>query len=277
MADMLVFGYVAEDGSDAARERMAAFAIIVANLSSLEIVTCRAHSYTELAAFVHKAKVDFAWLPPIPYIALARHDRVTPLVSLRRAGHSEFYSVLVVRADSKIANPRDLQGKRAAWVDPHSASGYALPRIGLSAVGVDPRVAFSAEKFLGSHEGVIRAVVSRRADFGATHGGLDEEGTIGRGAWLDMPGADRAIRVLATFGAIPADLIAARSDLEVATRERLTRAFMVAVKEPKNRLLLRDLFGVDEFRRGAAPGYQEFREAVMRASSEGLLEGEETS
>jgi len=275
MAEMLVFGYVAEDGSDAARERMAAFAVIIANLTNLEIVTCRAHSYTELTSFVHKEKVDFAWLPPIPYIALTRHDRVIPLVSLRRAGHSEFYCVLIVRADSGLTNPRELVGKRAAWVDPHSAAGYTLARIGLAAVGGDPRVAFAAEKFHGSHEAVVRAVVAKRADFGAAYAGLDEQGAIGRGAWLDMPGAESRIRVLATFGAIPADLIAARNDLTSAVRDRLTRAFMAAVKEPKNRLLLRDLFGVDDFRRGPPPGYEEFRDAVMRASADGLLEGEE--
>src|ERR1019366_4546477 len=66
MADMVVFGYVAESDSDASRERMVAFAVRLAKLTGLEVVTCRAHSYTELAELVHKDKVDFARLPPIP-------------------------------------------------------------------------------------------------------------------------------------------------------------------------------------------------------------------
>lgn len=274
MAEMLVFGYVAEGDSDTVRERIGAFAVIVAKLAGVEIVTCRAHNYTELAELVHHEKVDFAWLPPIPYIALARHKRVTPLASLLRAGHSEFYSVLIVRNDSWIATPRDLVSKRAAWVDPHSASGYVLPRIALAAIGVDPRTAFVAERFYASHEAVVRVVLAGDVDFGATYAGLDEEGVVGRGVWMDVPGAENAIRVLATFGAIPADVFAARSNVTEALRERVTRALILAAKDGKNQLLLRDLFGVDEFRRGAPPGYDGFRDATMRASDEGLLEGE---
>jgi phosphonate transport system substrate-binding protein len=273
MADMVVFGYVAESDSDASRERMVAFAVRLAKLTGLEVVTCRAHSYTELAELVHKDKVDFARLPPIPYLALVRHDRVTPLVSARREGRAEFYCVLVVRRDAPIANPRDLEGKRAAWVDPHSASGYVLPRIALAAVGVDPRVAFREEKFYQSHDAVLRAVLEGRADFAATFAWLDREGNVGRGAWLEIPGAEDAFRALATFGAIPADVIAARSQLDEATRERIAAALLRLVEEDP--ALLQDVFGADELRRGPSPGYAEFGEAVMRASSGGLLEGEE--
>jgi phosphonate transport system substrate-binding protein len=276
MADeIVVFGYVAED--DSARERIAGFAVAVSKLANLEVATCRAHTYTELTELLHKEKVDLAWLPPIPFMALARHDRVVPLVSLRRAGHSEFYSVLIVQKDSAIRTPLHLVRKRAAWVDPHSASGYVLPRIALAAVGVDPRTAFATEKFYASHDAVVRAVLSGHADFGATFADPDEKGTVARGAWLDVPDGDTKIRVLATFGAIPGDVMGARVDVPAAIRERFTRALILAAKDADNRLLLRDLFGVDEFRRGAPPGYDEFREATMRASSEGLLEGDEKS
>jgi phosphonate transport system substrate-binding protein len=272
MADMVVFGYVAESDTEASRERMVSFAVKLAKVTSLEVVTCRAHNYTELASLVHKDRIDFAWLPPIPYLALVRHGRVTPLVSARRVGRAEFYCVLVVRRDAPIANPRDLQGKRAAWVDPHSASGYVLPRIALAAVGVDPRVAFSSEKFYESHEAVVRAVLDGKADFGATFAWLDREGNIGRGAWLDVAAAPDAFRVLATFGAIPADVVAGRSQLDGPTRERLTGGLMQVAEDAE---FLQSVFGVDELRRGPSPGYAEFGAAVMQASSSGLLEGEE--
>jgi phosphonate transport system substrate-binding protein len=269
---------VAEGGSDVARERMVAFSVKLAKLTGLEVVTCRAHSYTELAALVHQDKIDFAWLPPIPYLALVRHGRVIPLASARREGRAEFYSVVVVRADSSITNVRHLVGKRAAWVDPHSASGYVLPRIALAAVGVDPRSAFQTEKFYEAHERVLRAVLDDEADFAATFAWLDREGNVGRGAWLDVAssdasGAGKGFRVLATFGAIPADVVAARSELDGALRERLTTALLAVEAEAPG--FLKEVFGVDELRRGPSPGYAEFGEAVMRASESGLLEGEE--
>jgi phosphonate transport system substrate-binding protein len=277
MGDMAVFGFVAEGGSEAARERMVTFSVKLAKLTGLEVVTCRAHNYTELAALVHQDKIDFAWLPPIPYLALVRHGRVIPLASARREGRAEFYCVLVVRADGAITNPRHLVGKRAAWVDPHSASGYVLPRIALAAVGVDPRTAFRTEKFYEAHEAVLRAVLDDAADFAATFAWLDREGNVARGAWLDVAssGTDKGLRVLATFGAIPADVVAARTELDGALRERLTTALLGVEADAPG--FLKEVFGVDELRRGPSPGYAEFGEAVMRASESGLLEGEEKS
>ena len=275
MSEMVVFGYVPENESDAARERMVSFAVALAQRSGLAVATCRAHNYTELAELVHKEKVDFGWLPPIPYLALTRHGRVVPLASARSAGRAEFYSVLVVRRGSSIANPRDLPGKRAAWVDPHSASGYVLPRIALAAVGVDPRTAFSTEKFYTTHDAALRAVLDESADVAATFAWLDASGNIGRSVWLDIPGAQQALRVLATFGAIPAGVIAARTNLDERIRERIADAVLEVAKDDSMRPLLRDLFSADDLRRGPSPGYTEFSAAVTRASSAGLLEGEE--
>ena len=78
----------------------------------------------------------------------------------------------------------------------YSASGYVVPRVGLAAVGVDPRVAFAEERFWHSHEAVVRAVVAGRADFGATYAGVGPGGEITRGSWMDVQGADEAVRVL---------------------------------------------------------------------------------
>jgi ABC-type phosphate/phosphonate transport system substrate-binding protein len=81
--------------------------------------------------------------------------------------------------------------------------------------------------------------------------------------------------VLATFGAIPADVIGARGNLEPELCKELTRALIVASTEPVNRALIRAAFGVDSFRRWNPHGYEQMREATMDASSRGLIEGDE--
>jgi len=118
-------------------------------------------------------------------------------------------------------------------------------------------------------------VLDGRADFAATFAWLDREGNVSKGAWLDIPGAQDAFRLLATFGAIPADVVAARTQLDEPIRERITTGLLTISADKDNPGLLQDVFGVDELRRGPSPGYAEFGEAVMRASAGGLLEGEE--
>jgi ABC-type phosphate/phosphonate transport system substrate-binding protein len=274
MGDMLVFGYVA-DASRAPQERMVAFAVAVSRVSGVELGLCKAHSYTELTELVQHKKVDVAWLPPLPFIALERFELVKPLVSLQRDGYAAC-SVLIVRADAEVVDPRGLRTKRAAWVDPHSAAGYVLPRIGLSAVGVNVRSAFLAERFFGSHEAVVRAVVERRADFGATYAGADESGKIVRGAWMDAPDTAGAVRVLATFGTVPADVIGAGAATGDATRTALATALADLANRSEYRAMLREVFGARSLRPWTTDAdYEAFKKATMTATSQGLLDGEE--
>jgi phosphate/phosphite/phosphonate ABC transporter binding protein len=275
MAEMIAYGYVAGDASPTAKERMAQFTLLLGKQGALEVAVCETSSYEDLARAVHEKQIDVAWLPPIPFIALEKRGDVVPLVSHHRGGSPEHCSVLIVHKFSPIPDLATLHGTRAAWVDKHSSSGYVLPRIEMAAAGVDPRATFAAERFFGSHQAVVRAVVDRKADVGATYAGVDATGAIVRGAWLDMPDADEHVRVLATFGAIPGDVTAARADLPDLVREKIAWALVALSHDKQNRLLIDDVFGVEEFRRGIAPGYNDLRRATMDASDEGLLQGDE--
>jgi phosphate/phosphite/phosphonate ABC transporter binding protein len=276
MAEMLVFGYVAssQSTSPSARERMAEVSIELGKNAGCEIVILEAKSYDDLAQAMHRKEVDVAWLPPIPYLALERREEVVALVSNHRDGRAPYHSVLIVNAKSLLYTPADVQGKRAAWVDPRSAAGYVLPRIELAEDGIDLR-SFQGEKFFGSHDAVAQAVIEGRADFGATYAGLDGKGAIVRGPWMDLPNGEESIRVVAVFGAIPGDCIAARSDVAQTLREKLTGALVRMSHDKSNRLLLRDVFGIDEFRRFNAGSYGGLRDAATAAAKRGLLDGDE--
>ena len=273
--DVIVFGYAGQGASTALRERVAQFSTVLGKLAKAELAVYDATSYEDLAHAIVRGDVDFAWLPPLTFVALERRNAVVPLVSAQRQGDTAFHSAIIVAKTSDFHEPEDLAGARAAWVDRYSASGYVVPRVGLAAVGVDPRVAFAEERFWHSHEAVVRAVVAGRADFGATYAGVGPSAEITRGPWMDVHGADDAIRVLVSFGAIPGDVVAATSDLPAPKRDALTRALLALSREPEHRLLLGDAFGVDEFRRWVSAGYDALRRLAEDASKRGLLEAVE--
>ena len=86
----------------------------------------------------------------------------------------------------------------------------------------------------------------------------------------------RIAKALATFGAIPPDVIAARVELPAFVCESLTHAFMHASADEQLKRLLSNLFGSHaEFKRGTPDGYLEFCRATMKASQDGLLQEEE--
>ncbi len=269
---MIVFGYCGASAPPALRNRFARFAEVLGRRSKLEVSLFESSSYQELAKAVVAGYVDVAWLPPVPFLTLDRRGAVAPLVHMHRGGSAAFHSAVVVRKDAPIATPADLRGMRAAWVDEHSASGYVVPRLRLAALGVDARVAFAEERFWRSHEAVVRAVVERRADFGATYAGIADDGAVARGPWLEMPAAADAVCVLVAFGGIPGDVVAARSALDAETRDRLLRTLLGMSRDKKSRLLASDAFGVDEFRTFAPEGYDELRKLSEAGIASGLID-----
>jgi phosphonate transport system substrate-binding protein len=268
----LVFAYCAHASSTATKKRMKDMLALLGKFACVELEPRPLDTYPELLACMDKGEADVAWLPPISFILLERRKKVTPLVSHHRGGRAEFHSVLLVRTASKIHTIAGLKGARAAWVDKHSAAGYVLARIQLAALGLDPRTELASERFYGSHDAVVRAVVGEKADFCATYARLDRAGAPARGAWMDLPGAEAAVRVLATFGTIPSDVIATRADLDPETRSMVRQALIDAAFDVKGAMLVHDVFGVDEFRPWTDSGYTTLRRAMIRAAAEGLLE-----
>jgi phosphonate transport system substrate-binding protein len=229
-------------------------------------------SYEVLANCMREKTIDLAWLPPILFVHLEREGLAMPLVSHVRAGAASFHAALIVRAKSNVRTIASMRGARAAWVDPQSASGYVLPRIQLVALGIDPRTTFSDERFCGSHEGVVEALMSGAADVGATFATVNGAGVVSRGGWSDVPGGTEAVRVLTTFGSIPSDLIAVRTNLERRIAEAIGRGFVAASHDPVMGPLAKDLFGVEEWRLGSTESYAALRRAISDAAAHGLLD-----
>ena len=269
---VLSFGYVAPNATAHARLDMATFWIEVGLASGFEIMVTEHASYEALTRAFIGGEIDFAWLPPIPFVALERRKGAVPLVTHHRDGSSHFHSVIVAHRAAGMKTPADLVGKRAAWVDKYSASGYVLPRIELAKLGIDPKTAFSTERFYHSHSATVRAVLERRADFAGTWIGRDAAGAIVRAPWQDMVGGE-AVRIIQTFGIVPSDTIAARPTLAVGDAEKVRKALIATAKTLPD--LVRDLFGVDDFRPWTSEGYELLHTTTAQASNDGLLEGVE--
>jgi phosphonate transport system substrate-binding protein len=196
---------------------------------------------------------------------------ICPLVAHQRP--DGFHSALIVAAGSSYQRLTDLEGARAAWVDEDSASGFLLPRIALARAGVDPRRAFSAERFFGSHEAVARAITRGVSDVGATYAGVDASGALTRAPWLSLEAEEAArVRVLARIGDLPSDATVARAGLPAAKRERVARALLAMSSRPKHRPLLARLFGIERFVRWLPSAHDDFRREIDEARRAGVLD-----
>jgi phosphate/phosphite/phosphonate ABC transporter binding protein len=263
----IVFGVVVPPASGTVGRDLDALTQALSEHAGMRIERYDASNYATLAADVRASRVDFAWLPPIVYVRLT--DAMTPIGSIVRAGKSDYEAALVVRADSRIKTLEGLRGARAGWVDPWSAAGFVLPRVRLALLGVDPRETFRSERFFGSHRAAMEALMDGDCDVAGTFARSDEYGNVVTGAWSLIEGAD--VRVLASFGAIPPDVIAVRTQLPEGHRDALLGAFRGACEEEPARSVVRQVFGGDTFREGLASGYGALKSALDVAAARGLF------
>ena len=273
----VVLGYAAPEAHSKSQRRMSMLAARLAEIGGVDVSVTPLSSYDRVAQLIHHREIDLAWLSPIPLIALARNRRVVPMLSLHRDQQLHYRCALIVSSSCHMTTFEELRGKRAAWVDRQSASGYVLPRIELAVHEIGPRN-LAGERFFGSHGGVVRAVASGRADFGATFARVAAGGGVTgvTGPWSQTPLA-RSIRVVTTFGDVPADAIAARADLDRGVRERVTHALRAMTKGASDRELLATAFGVHEFRVPRRSMYDALRKTVYEAFCDGLLESDATT
>lgn len=254
----LVFGLVATAQNHQAEAQFEALAAWMREHAALDLKRNAATTYYDLASSVRDGSSDVAWLPPVAYAWLA--EAVTPLGSIVRDGKTGYASALVVPQGSGIESLGELRGTRAGWVDPWSAAGYVVPRIELARSGIDPATFFESESFYGTHRQALVAL--RRGD-------CDVAGTY-VGAWSELEGMN--VRVLGTFGEIPADVVAVRRNLAPAPYEQALAAFRAACSDPAAKPLVRAVFGGDELHEGIQAGHATLRHAYERAVASGLFD-----
>ena len=265
----LVFALTWQRNTEPIGPRMAALTRWLGTKLECNVIPRCALSYEELVPMFDSGHVDIAWLPPIVHWHLDRAKLARSLLVNERAGHAEFSSVLIGRKGSGHTTVETLQGARAAWVDPWSASGYVLPRIALAERAIHPQTTFLEERFFGSRDAALHAVAAGRFDVTATFAYFEGDRMV-RCGWDEIPDASSQFEVIFRAGDIPSDCIATARSMSDETRERVAAAFEAAMTDPAAAELLRSTLHVEHFRRGE-PKDDELSASLTRARETGLL------
>ena len=85
-------------------------------------------NYTGLIEAMKAKKVDFAFFTAMTYVA-AEKDAGAKVLLKKVWKDPFYYSAILTKADSKIKKLEMLQGKKIAFVDQKSTSGYLYPQV----------------------------------------------------------------------------------------------------------------------------------------------------
>ena len=127
--------------------------------------------FQEVSDVVKGAKVDFILVNSGLYVQLEYNYGVRPIATLRakrgESGISLFAGLIITRADrTDIRSFRDLKGKHFMAVDPDSLGGWLMAKRELIIQGIDPERDFATLSFAGTHDGVVKEVLSGKVDAG---------------------------------------------------------------------------------------------------------------
>ena len=177
------------------------------------------------------------------------------LISVRR-GSSTYKGQILVRADSGINSIADLKGKKFAFTDPASTSGYLYPLGLLKKNGVDPKDLAEAV-FTGSHNAAALALYKASVDAAATF--VDVRDQLEK----DFPDIKEKTKVLATTDPIPNDTITFRKDLPASIQKKFKEAMLDLVKTEEGKKIVYDIYEWD----GAVEGDDALFEPVRQAAA----------
>lgn len=263
MAALVTFGipFITEEVSRGAGK---AFARILerhlGNPVSLRVCA----SYGELGDNLAEGVVDFAWLPPVE----AAHHRAfgvhEVLLQALRGGRPYYHAVIFVRADSPIERLEQLAGKKVAFVNKRSASGYIVAAGILAEAGVEIE---QPPTFLRSHGAVVEAVAAGEADAGATFGSFEGEPsptTLIEVGWNVQAEPRVEMHALAWDGPIPSDAICAWLGTSRMLRAALKQAFRDVAADPEGKEVMIRLFGTDRFEDADQISYEALEKSMSR-------------
>lgn len=121
-------------------------------------------TYAEVNDLVEAGAVDMAFVCGGALVEGERDFDMQILAAPQVNGETEYYSYLIVPADSPAQSMADLRGGSFAFTDPLSNSGYLAPSWRLRQMGEPPDTFFASTIFTNSHDNSIQAVADHLVD-----------------------------------------------------------------------------------------------------------------
>lgn len=213
-------------------------------------------------------KADIAIMNTFSYLlAHSRYGANAVMKVVRRDGELNYRGQIIARTDSGIDTLTDLSGKRIAYVDPSSTSGYIYPKALLQKAGIRTK----EEVFGNKHDVVVMMVYQRQVDAGATFYSPPDKRT---GEILDarakvhaqFPDVYDKVKIIALTDAIPNDPVVVRKDFPVDMQQRIIAALTTFQGTKEGKAALKDIASVEGLAASSDADYNDIRALISRYS-----------
>ncbi|NBO38066.1 phosphate/phosphite/phosphonate ABC transporter substrate-binding protein [bacterium] len=186
------------------------------------------NSYIVAIEGMGSKKVDIAFLPTFGYLLAHEKFGAEAILKASRHGETTYRAAILTRTDRNIKSLNDLNGKKIAYVDPASTSGYILPK----KLFMDSKIKPGQEVFQGKHDAVVTAVYQGQVDAGAVYYNAPVAGKIKDArerVKTQFPDIEDKVKILTLTEDIPNDPIVIRKEVPADSKTKVTKAFQTCV------------------------------------------------
>jgi phosphonate transport system substrate-binding protein len=228
-------------------------------------------SYAAQVEGMCSGQIDVGFFAPLQMTLLLDRACGTPVIGALRNevkldGTTQlsptYQSQILVRADSGITDLKGLQGKKFAFVDTLSASGYVYPLLTIkNKVGQEPRTFFATNGiiFAGGHPQAALAVYQGTVDGAATF--IDVRTQL----VAANPDIMTKLKVIDTAGPIPNDGVALQKDFPAELGKTVKQALIDYSKTDDGKAKFLALFSWNGMQEIDAKFYDPMKEAAKLA------------
>ncbi|MFN7455538.1 MAG: phosphate/phosphite/phosphonate ABC transporter substrate-binding protein [Pseudobdellovibrionaceae bacterium] len=216
------------------------------------------HSFIAVVEAFGSKQADVASINTFGYILA--HDKygAEARLTVLRHGLATYQAQFLAKADGPIKSLADFNGKKMAFVDPSSASGFLLPKKVLNDKGIKP----AEEVFAMKHDSVVSMIYQGQVDGGATFYSPEHEGKIQDARRLvktQYPDVEQKIKIVELTEAIPNDPIIFRKELTEEMKKKITDAFVSFVATPEGKATFEKVYGVTDLKVATDADYEPVR------------------
>lgn len=240
-------------------------------------------SYAAQIDAICAGQVDVGFIAPLQMTLALDKGCATPIAAALRKNAegtltTTYESQILVRKDSGIKTIADLKGKKFAFTDAISASGYLFPSLLVKQqTGQEPKTFFASTIFAGGHPQAALAVYNKQVDGAAMFIDARVKDLQTKELATGMPrDILETTEVIGRAGPIPNDAIALRKDLPKDVADQIKKALLDYGTTDDGKKNYKDLFAWDGLQEVGASFYDPVREAAKLAGIDVAAEAAKT-
>ncbi len=213
-------------------------------------------------------RADVAAINTFGYVLAHEKYGAEARLTVIRNGSSTYQSQFIAKADSKIKKIEDLNGKKIAFVEPSSTSGYLLPLKTLKEKNVQAKETV----FAGKHDNVVSMVYQGQVDAGATFYSPPEKDASGvekmedarRLVLTQYPDVEKKVVIISLSEPIMNDPIVFRKEMPEEMKVKIVDAMVGFLTTDEGKEAFKAIYGVTAIKKSSDAEYEPVR-AMLKA------------